>query len=66
MSAYTVADLAAIRSALTRGELEVEFADRRVRYRSIAELIRAEAEITKHLASPRPKPRQAYSAKGFR
>jgi hypothetical protein len=63
--AYTTADLSAIRSAMAKGELEVEFVDRRVRYRSIAELKAAEAEIVKHLASPRHKQSLGYAGKGL-
>jgi hypothetical protein len=50
---------------MARGELEVEFVDRRVRYRSIAELKAAEAEIVKRLASPRHKQSLGYAGKGL-
>lgn len=63
--AYTSADLSAIRSAITKGELEVQFEDRRVRYRSIQELMRVEAEIAKRLASTRHKQVLGYAGKGF-
>ncbi len=70
--AYTDADrsldeqrLAAIRTAMATGELEVEFVDRRVRYRSIAELKAAEIEIVRRLARTRPKQVRAFAGKGL-
>jgi hypothetical protein len=63
--AYSSSDLAAIRTAIARGELEVEFVDRRVRYRSIAELERAEAKIAANLATPRNRQQTGVPSKGF-
>lgn len=39
--AWTTADLTKIETAIATGELSVQFADRRVHYRSIEELLRA-------------------------
>lgn len=47
--AFTTADLAAVESALASGELSVQYADRRVQYRSVAELMQAREMITKEL-----------------
>ena len=47
--AYTMADLQRIQSAIAKGELEVQDADRKVRYRSIAELRDAQTEIIRAL-----------------
>jgi hypothetical protein len=63
--AYSADDLAKIRAAIAKGELEVEFVDRRVRYRSISELLRAEAAISSSLASPRNRQQTAVASKGF-
>lgn len=65
---YTASDLTAIRAAITKGELEVEFADRRVRYRSIDELLRAESHIIAELSqttATRPKQTLGVAGKGF-
>lgn len=63
--AYSSDDLTAIRAVIAKGELEVEFVDRRVRYRSISELLRAEAEIVASLSSANHRQRTAVAAKGF-
>lgn len=47
---YTDADLIAIRRAISRGERSVQFADRMVQYRSIEELLQAEARIAGSLS----------------
>lgn len=48
--AYTQEDLDAVRAAKASGEEEISFADgRRVRYRSIDELTKAEADIQREL-----------------
>ena len=49
--AFTETDLNAIDRAIATGELEVAYADRRVRYRSIAELKKARALIAKDVAA---------------
>jgi hypothetical protein len=49
--AFTSADLAAIDAAIASGELSVQFADRRVQYRSIQELKDARSLITGQLSS---------------
>ena len=47
--AYTKQDLERIQSAIAKGELEVQYADRRVKYRSIGELREARTEIIRDL-----------------
>jgi len=42
---FTAADLAAIDTAIASGEMVVQFGDRRVQYRSIAELKQARALV---------------------
>jgi len=55
--AYTQADLDRIQSAIAKGELEVQYHDRKVRYRSIAELREAQTEIVRGLDRERPRSR---------
>lgn len=43
--AYTADDLAAIRRAIATGERTVQYADRRVEFRSMSELMAAEKNI---------------------
>lgn len=65
--AYSQADLDNIRSAIARGEMSVEFADRKVTYRSIDELLKAEERIATALSTtPRSKQSFGSSVKGFR
>ena len=61
---FTQDDLDAIRRAIATGELEVEYADRRVRYRSIDELLKAEQRILNALTG-RPKQHRGVTDKGF-
>lgn len=56
---YTAADLAVIRRAIATGELRVDFADRSTTYRSITELMVAEAHITRQLATT-PRSKQSF------
>lgn len=65
--AWTLADLAAVRAALAKGERSVTFADRSVVYRSVEELLRVKAEMEAELAvaASRPKQWAAYSSKGL-
>ena len=67
--AYTTADLAAVRSAIAKGEHSVQFADRSVTYRSIEDLLKAEDRITRALADStttrRRKHTYAVSSKGL-
>lgn len=49
--ALTTTDLANIDAAIATGELEVEFNGRRVKYRSIAELMTARAHVASVLAT---------------
>jgi len=48
--AFTTADLAVVERAIARGETEVRFADRTVRYRSIEELLSARDAIKTDIA----------------
>jgi hypothetical protein len=64
--AYTATDLANIQAAIAKGELSVEFADRRVTYRSIDDLLKAEAHIAQAInTTPRSKQSFGQSCKGF-
>lgn len=49
--AFTQSDLDAVRTAIARGERVVQFADRSVTYRSMEELLSAEARISRALAA---------------
>jgi hypothetical protein len=66
---WTDADLAALDAVIAKGELTVEFADRRVTYRAVADLLQARALIAGTLASesdtPPPKLFYGVGAKGF-
>ena len=47
---WTSSDLTAIEKAIASGELSVQFADRRVQYRSIDELLKARDVIKQSIA----------------
>jgi hypothetical protein len=71
-SDYTDADLTAVRRAIAKGERSVQFADRAVTYRSMEELLAAEARISGSLEAAasttltrRPKQTLLVSTKGF-
>lgn len=51
--ALSNADLEALDRAIASGTLEVQFADRRVRYRSLEELLAARAHVEQQLRAPR-------------
>jgi len=53
--AFTQDDLAAINEAIASGELTVDFGDRKVTYRSVAELERAKRHIVKCMAGEQGK-----------
>lgn len=65
--AFSQADLDAIRTAIARGERVVQFADRSVTYRSMTELLEAEARIARAIESETPKSKQSIgvSCKGL-
>lgn len=66
--AYTQAQLDAIRAAIAKGERTVMYGDRSVTYRSMDELLAAEARIARALteaAGTRSKQTLLVSAKGF-
>jgi hypothetical protein len=63
--AFTSTDLERVQSAIAKGELTVEYADRKVTYRSIDELLKAEARIAQAIATPRAKQSLGRSCKGF-
>ena len=50
--AFTAADLTAVETAIKSGELEVEYQDRRVKYRSMTELMKAYAMIKQEVTAP--------------
>lgn len=67
--AYTKQDLERIQSAIAKGELEVQYADRRVKYRSIGELREARTEIIRDLNGAAGRSsivRIRYAGKGVR
>jgi hypothetical protein len=48
--AYTQADLDALDRAITGSQLEVQYGDRRVRYRSMDELLAARQHVAQQIA----------------
>lgn len=62
--AFAQTDLDAIRAAIAKGELEVELDGRRVRYRSMTELLAAEQRIAGAL-STRVRQTQVVATKGL-
>ena len=50
--AFVTADLTAVETAIKSGELRVQYQDRLVQYRSIAELLQARDFITRQIAAP--------------
>jgi hypothetical protein len=68
--AFTLADVAAIEAALSRGELSVQYDNRRVTYRSIEELAAIRDRMIRELGpdvSTTRRPKQVYlvGGKGF-
>lgn len=64
--AYSQADLDSVRRAIAKGELIIEFSDRKVTYRSIAELLQAEEHIANAISTTtRSKQSFGCSRKGF-
>jgi hypothetical protein len=65
--AYTEADLAAIRSAIAKGERTVSYVDRSVTYRSMEELLAAEERIAGSLVTAQGRAKQSFAvaSKGF-
>ena len=70
---FTQSDLDALDAAIAKGEKDVTFADRRVIYRSVDEMLKSRAVIVSQLAPDTPgggsntsKPRQylGYGSKG--
>lgn len=53
MANYTEADLAAIRAAIASGELSISSNGRRVDFRSMDDLLKAEARIVQGLSAQR-------------
>lgn len=67
---YTASDLAAVQAAIAKGEFRVRFADRETQYRTMAELLEAEAHIQGELnqASATPRAKQFFgvqTGRGF-
>lgn len=50
---FTNTQLEAVQRAIAKGEKVVQYADRSVTYRSMEELLQAEARIKRALATPR-------------
>lgn len=65
MAAYTADDLARVRAAIARGELRVDYADRSVTYRTIDELMKAEAHIAQAISPTRAKQSFGVARKGL-
>lgn len=64
--AFSQSDLESIQRAIARGELIVEFSDRKVTYRSVDDLLKAEAHIAAAISTtPRSKQSFGTSSKGF-
>lgn len=69
--AFTLADVAAIEAALSRGELSVQYDNRRVTYRSIEELTAIRDRMVRELgpsaSTTTRRPKQVYlvGSKGF-
>jgi len=67
--AFTESDLDAVREAIASGELRVDYRDRSVTYRSVAELKEAKSEIEREIAggkdTTRPKQFLGVAGKGF-
>jgi hypothetical protein len=62
---FTQSDLDAVRAAIAKGERSVQFSDRAVTYRSIEELLQAEARIADALKTKRPRQWLGVGSKGF-
>lgn len=62
---FVQADLDAIRAAIAKGERMVMFSDRSVTYRSMAELLEAEARIAAALTTRARQTLAVQSGKGF-
>ncbi len=67
--AWTTAERDALKTAIAKGEKEVAFADRRVTYRSLDEMVTAlamiETELAESTTPARPRQYGAYSSKGL-
>jgi hypothetical protein len=61
--AFSASDLDTINAAIVRGELEVQFADRRVRYQTTGDMLKAREAIVAELmrVSTTTRPKQAYA-----
>lgn len=62
MASYTAADLLALDRAIASAELEVELDGRRVRYRSMDELMRARAHVAGQLEAAQVAPQRNGAA----
>lgn len=62
--AFTTADLEAVQRAIAKGEKTVQFSDRATTYRSMEELMKAEAHIAAQL-SGRSRQSLGVATKGF-
>ena len=67
--AWTTEDLDSINSAIASGELEIEYTDKKVRYRSMEDLFKAKQVIEEELnagtsTSSAPRQRRFLTSKG--
>ena len=64
---WTLTDLAAIEAVIAKGELMVQYSDRRVEYRSVSDLLTARDLIRQALAQAGDVPKKylASSSKGL-
>ena len=68
--AWTQSDLDAVEAAIASGELDVQYSDKRTRYRSIAELLEARSVIQRSLTASSatkivPKQTRLITRKGY-
>jgi hypothetical protein len=59
--AYTQADLDRLKRAIARGQLEVRYADRTIRYRSLDELMTVKRDMERELAASSGMPQRPGS-----
>lgn len=59
--AYTQADLDRLKRAIARGQLEVRYADRTIRFRSLDELMTVKREMERELSAASGTPQRPRS-----
>ena len=60
--AYSIAQLTALESALASGHLEVQYADKKVKYQTTADMIRARDLLRDQLSAQNPTDRTSYAS----